>query len=213
MSTIKDNDGQPVIRGFRATAVTQRKIDELLGIIKGVLVDGVVSQGEAEYLLNWMQTNREAANVWPASVIYPRIADVLADGVLDLDESKEILDLLMSTVGGNTAPNIGEASNSTKLPVTDPAPRIEFADRTFCFTGKFFSGSRDWCREQVTARGGIAMDSITKKLHYLVIGEIGSRDWLHSTFGTKIQKAATYASDGAPLVIVTEQHWVEHLDA
>jgi NAD-dependent DNA ligase len=213
MPSIQDLDGQPVNRAYRFAAVSQRKIDELLGIIKGVLVDGHVSQGEAEYLLAWMHANREAANVWPASVIYPRIADALADGILDLNEEKELLDLLMSTVGGNTAQQFGEGSNSTTLPVTSPAPSIEFADRTFCFTGKFFSGTRDWCHQQVMGRGGIPADSITKKLHYLVIGEIGSRDWLHSTYGTKIQKAATYAAGGVPLVIVTEEHWASHLGA
>jgi NAD-dependent DNA ligase len=211
MSVQRDQDGQPLVRAFRAEAVTERKVDELIGIVKGVLIDGHVSRDEAEFLLRWMEANRDAATVWPASVLYPRIDAALADGVLDSDEEKELLGLLMSTVGGNTAPEHGESSNSTTLPVTQPAPRIEFEGRSFCFTGKFYSGSRNWCHQQVMERGGQPADSITKKLHYLVIGEIGSRDWLHSTYGTKIQKAASYAAEGAPLTIVSEQHWATHL--
>ncbi|MBB5462910.1 BRCT domain-containing protein [Paraburkholderia sp. Cpub6] len=210
MPVEKDEDGQP-FRGFRSSAVSVRKIDELMGIIKGVLADGNVDQMEAEFLLDWMNCNRDAAELWPANVIYPRIQRALADGLLDSNEQKDLLGLLMSTVGGNTAQLRGETSNSTSLPVTMPAPVIEFSGRTFCFTGKFNSGTRDWCHGQVSLRGGVPADSITKKLHYLVIGEIGSRDWLHSTFGAKIQKAASYAADGAGLVIVTEQHWASHL--
>lgn len=211
MPTIRDQDGQPFNRTFRAGAIIDRKIDELIGIIKGVLVDGHVSQGEAEYLLRWMKSNSDAANVWPACILYPRIANALSDGILDSNKEKDLLQLLMSAVGRNTALDFGEASNSTQLPVTVSAPQIEFAGRTFCFTGRFFSGTRDWCHEQVAIRGGIPADSITKKLDYLVIGDIGSRDWLHSTFGTKIQKAATYAARGTPLVIVTEEHWALQL--
>ena len=213
MPTTRDHDchGQPLIRAFRAGAIVDRKIDELIGTIKGVLVDGHVSQSEAEYLLRWMQANHDAANVWPACVLYPRIADALSDGVFDSNEEKSLLELLMATVGRNTAPEFGEASNSTQLPVTDPAPKIQFSDRTFCFTGRFFSGTRDWCHKQVAIRGGATADSVTKKLDYLVIGDIGSRDWLHSTFGTKIQKAAKYAASGTPLIIVTEEHWAAHL--
>ncbi|BBP99114.1 hypothetical protein BSFA1_42430 [Burkholderia sp. SFA1] len=211
MSAQLDQDGQPLIRAFRGQAVSERKLDELIGIVKGVLADGSVSQGEAEFLLRWMESNRDVAALWPASVIYPRISAALADGVLDLREEGELLELLLQTVGGNKAPDQGESSNSTTLPLTRPAREVVFAERTFCFTGKFFSGTRDWCHRQVHERGGIPADGITKKLHYLVIGEIGSRDWLHSTYGTKIQKAASYATSGAPLIIVSEEHWAKHL--
>ncbi|BFG81411.1 hypothetical protein PTKU46_94450 [Paraburkholderia terrae] len=211
MPTIKDQDGQPFNRAFRAGAIIDRKIDELIGIMKGILADGNVSESEAEYLLRWIQANRDVTDVWPACVLYTRIAKALSDGVLDSNEEKELLELLMSSVGRNTAPEFGETSNSTQLPVTVPAPEIQFAGRTFCFTGRFFSGTRDWCHEQVATRGGVPADSVTKKLNYLVIGDIGSRDWLHSTFGTKIQKAATYAAGGTPLIIVAEEHWASHL--
>ncbi|HWX10619.1 MAG TPA: BRCT domain-containing protein [Trinickia sp.] len=211
MTTKKDQDGQPSNRAFRAKANIVRKIAELNGIIKGVLVDGNVSQAGAECLLRWMRANPDAAEVWPASVLHPQIADALSDGILNSDKEKRLLELLMSMVGGNTAPEFGEASNSIKLPVTVPAPHIEFTGRTFCFTGRFRC-SRDWCREQVVIRGGTPVNSVTKKLDYLVIANFASRDWRHSTHGEKIEKAAMYAAGGTPLVIVTEDHWALFLD-
>jgi NAD-dependent DNA ligase len=115
------------------------------------------------------------------------------------------LELLLHTVGGN-APAHGEASMSTELPFTKPPPTIDFVDRAFCFTGKFFSGTRSWCEEQVASRGAHCC-AITRDLDYLVIGEIGSRDWIHSTHGRKIEKAIEDNGRGCCIGIVSEQYW------
>jgi hypothetical protein len=55
------------------------------------------------------------------------------------------------------------------------------------------------------------MDGITKKLDFLVVGVVGSRDWQHSTFGNKIQKAAEYRERGASLAIVSEEQFANVL--
>lgn len=207
----QDAHGQPLNSAYRREAVAERQIDELIGIVKGVLADGMVHQGEVEFLLSWLNANRAAADQWPAKAIYPRLVAALADGKVDSDEEREILDLLLAAVGGNTAPQVGEASDSTSLPLCKPAPSIVFAGQSFCFTGKFNSGTRDWCQKSVESRGGVSAGTVTKKLDFLVIGDLGSRDWLHSTHGTKILKAVEYRDRGAPLAIVSEQHWFEQL--
>ncbi|MNF12093.1 hypothetical protein D3C80_2134780 [compost metagenome] len=48
---------------------------------------------------------------------------------------------------------------------------------------------------------------MSKKIHYLVVGAIGNEQWLHSTYGTKIKKAVELREAGAPLAIVSEEHW------
>lgn len=206
-----DADSQPLNVAYRSQAVANRQVDELIGIVKGVMADGMVHQGEVEFLLLWMQSNRGALDKWPAKAIYPRLVAALADGRIDLDEEREIMDLLLAVVGGNTAPMSNEASDSTTLPYTKPLPIITFPERNFCFTGKFQSGTRQWCETQVISKGGMALGSITKKLHYLVIGEIGSRDWLHSTYGAKIEKAIEYNETGTNILILGEEHWFEQV--
>lgn len=204
-----NRDGQPLNKAFRSEAVVDRQIDELIGLIKGVMADGMVHQGEVEFLLNWMNTNREARDKWPAKVIYPRLVSAMADGVIDQDEEREIMDVLLATIGGNTAPMNGESSDSTTLPYTKPFPSVEFQDKVFCFTGKFACGSRQWCEDAIQKKGGSAISKITKKLDYLVIGEIGSRDWIHSTHGRKIEKAIEYIENGEDINIISEQYWYE----
>lgn len=60
-------------------------------------------------------------------------------------------------------------------------------------------------------RGGEIAPGVSKKIHYLVVGEIGNEQWLHSTYGTKIKKAVELREGGSPLAIVSEQHWQKAL--
>lgn len=202
---------QPIPRAFNAQAVADRQIDELIGLIKGILADGEVQQAEAEFLLQWMEANRGVCKTWPASVLFPRLSAALMDGVLDAAEESELMGLLLRTVGGNTAPASGGTSDATGLPLTDPMPDIEFVGRRFCFTGQFYSGSRDWCMSQIERKGGIAQPNVTKALDYLVIGELGSEDWRHSTHGRKIETAIRYVEGGTAIAIVAEAHWAKSL--
>jgi NAD-dependent DNA ligase len=106
---------------------------------------------------------------------------------------------------------VGAFAAPSTLPLTAPAPEILHPGRSFCFTGVFEFGSRADCHEAVMARGGEPAKGVTKKLNYLVIGSVGSECWRHSSFGTKIMKAAQYCEDGAGIAIVSEAHWVAHL--
>jgi hypothetical protein len=65
--------------------------------------------------------------------------------------------------------------------------------------------------QSVALRGGVPVSSISKKHHYLMIREIGSRDWMRSTHGRKIEKAMEYNGEGHSIAILSEQHWFEQL--
>lgn len=205
-----DRQGQPLARGFNAKLRSGRGIDELIGLCKGLIGDGVVNQTEIEFLLSWLSSNQEIAAQWPANVLYERIERVLEDGLMDTEEEGEVLALLAKVVGGN-ASEFGESSFSTRLPLDDPRPSIVVNGRRFCFTGKFVIGSRNYCSEQVVSRGGQVIDSIVKDMDYLVLGMVGSRDWKHSTHGTKILKAIAYRDGGSSVKIVDEEHFAHEL--
>lgn len=42
---------------FRQPQIAERQIDTLIGLCKGVVADGVVNQGEAEFLRDWLAAN------------------------------------------------------------------------------------------------------------------------------------------------------------
>jgi NAD-dependent DNA ligase len=88
-----------------------------------------------------------------------------------------------------------------------PAPSMLWDSRLFLFTGVMAYGPRKDCEALVTERGGLIAPSVSKKVHYLVVGSIGNDQWLHSSYGTKIKKAVELRESGIPLAIVTEEHW------
>lgn len=196
-------DAQMLLR-VHADKVVQRQIDELIGLAKGALLDGAIDEVEAKGILAWLQTNSLCLHTWPANILYERLSSMLADSRLDEEESGELLGLLMQIA----APKGGAGSfASTTLPLTAPAPELSFPGRSYCFTGVFEFGSRADCHHIVETLGGEPAKGVTKRLDYLIIGSVGSEFWRHSTFGTKILKAAQYAEDGVPIHIVSEAHW------
>lgn len=206
----RDPDGQPINSALNRRRRAVREVDELIGLCKGIVADGVVNREEASFLQDWLQHNREARGIWPASVLYPRIQDMLADGTLDSEEERELLRLLVQISGGNPK-CIDAHSLTSSLPLNNPIPRIVIPGRSFCFTGKFLCGSRADCEVEISSRGGEILEGVSQDLDFLVIGLIGSRDWIHSTFGRKIEKAVDYRDKGMPLSIVAEEHFVNAL--
>lgn len=183
----------------------KRDIDRLHGICEFALSDGCIEPDEAKWIFEWLTAHAEILDTWPANILYDRLTAMLADGVLDQDEQRDLLDIVMQIARPTQEDGTRAAST---LPLNAPPPPIEFSGRSFCFTGVFDFGSRAQCQAAVERLGGIVADGITKKLHYLVIGNVGSEMWRHSTFGSKIAKAVEYRDAGISLQIISETHWV-----
>jgi hypothetical protein len=205
-----DDHGQPINRLLSAKRIKDRAVDEVLGICKGCLADGVVNQEEAEFLLGWIDANAHALDVWPINVLHDRLHEYLRHGKLDSQECAELFDLLKSITGVPTAKATAE-NLSTSLPFDFPFPVIEFPGNLFCFTGKFVTGTREACIQQVCNVGGGVTRTVCFTTRYLVVGEIGSRDWIHSSYGRKIEEAVRLRTEGHLLSIVPEQHWAEEI--
>jgi hypothetical protein len=209
MSSHRDEHGQPLNRFYRARQNRDRSINELLGVCKGIVADGKVNQEEAEYLCEWLQANRDVRDEWPADILRARIAEYLEDGVLDLDEKEELFDLLRRTAAKSDG--IVPANHSTMLPFDSPLPDLIFHGRRFCLTGRFNTGTRGVCARFVESLGGVPIDNPLQAGCVVVVGVIGSRDWVHSTHGRKIEKAVAYRSSGYPVSIIPEYHWYDGL--
>lgn len=135
-----------------------------------------------------------------------RVSALLQDGLLDEEESKELLALLQRINGDQS--EIGELAKTTGLPLDDPPPGISFPQHTFLFTGTFVYGTRKQCQAAVESLGALNASSVTKGLNYLVLGTYVTDSWAHETYGRKIEKAMSYRSDGVPIAIVSESHWI-----
>ena len=206
-----DADGQPLNPRLAWSRVADRQVDEVIGLCKGVLSDGSVNEGEAKFLLGWLDANRDAADLWPANVIYPRIQAMMADGILDAQEEQELIEMLITITGTPKIAATGSSASST-LPLCDPEPSVVFEGALFCLTGQFACGTRAEVQQAVIAKGGRVCSSPTSKTNFLVVGEAGSRDWIHSTFGRKIEKAVEMREGGGQIAIIAEQWFLGQMD-
>jgi NAD-dependent DNA ligase len=201
------------VEKFNLTRINLRSIDELIGIIKGVASDGIIMEEEVKFLIDWMQANPWVQKTQLACTIYPRLIAAVRDKKIDAEEEREILDLLLKAVGNNSAQKVGQSSNSSKLPLCQPQPSLTVKNKVFCFTGKIQSGNRNWCEQSIIEHGGlISKKNITQDLDYLVIGEISTPSWKHSTYGNKIEAAVEYREKYNRLSIISEEHWISHMN-
>lgn len=193
-------------RLFHKARIDRRSADMLLGMTAGITADGHVNQLEAEFLKTWIETHLVHLEDPVVNILYQRLVNMLSDGVLDKDESADLLELLHQFSGPPVVAAHRTLSVSS-LPLNDPAPALDWPDRTFLFTGIMAYGPRKECESLVLERGGLIGNSVSKKVHFLVIGSVGNEQWLHSAYGTKIKKAVELRNSGAPIAIVSETHW------
>ncbi len=194
-----------MFRKFNRKHIDDRQIDTLIGLSKGLLADGNINQGESEFLLSWLIQNRQSSNNPIILNLLDKVSSFLEDGVIDTDESAELVDILKRISGDSS--EIGELLKTSTLPVDDPTPDIIFEDRSFLFTGTCAFGTRKQCQEATEALRGINAKSVTKSLNYLVLGTYVTDSWAHESFGRKIEKAMAYRDQGSPIVIIKEEHW------
>ena len=202
-----DGDGQPLCLAWNSQRRLDAGIDEVIGLIRGIMADGDVSEAEAIMLAAWTVKHDEIASEWPVNVLVARLSRIFADGRVDDEEREDLKGLLQEILGENENPLI---TAPTTLPLSKPLPDVIFDQNVFVFTGKFAYGPRRVCEAEALARGGRIGSYVTLQTSYLVIGSVGSRDWIHSSWGRKIEKAVEYAKL-APVSIISEQHWSSFL--
>lgn len=201
------DDGMAPVSAFTGRYREGRDTDELIGLCRGILADGAVTSAEAAFLLRWLESNRIVRNEFPFNVLYARVARAMRDGVLDAAEERELLEVLMQATG-QVVDLQSANSGSSGLILDEPAPDVVHEGRTFVVTGVFNVGSRRDVTRLIQSRGGTVAGNVSRKVHYLVVGNLGSDDWKHSTHGTKILKALDVREAGTPIAIVGEAHWL-----
>ena len=208
MMPILDPHGQPFNVRFNRARRAERDLCELLGLAKGLLADGVITEEEAVLVTRWVVNHPDAVEQWPVNLLAERLQAIFSDGMVDDTERLELAEILTSIVGGTAGLVLGEDA-ATDLPLDTPPPSFAWSGSVFVFTGKFAFGTRATCEGEAKKRGGRCESNVTRRTHYLVIGTFGSRDWVYTSFGRKIQKAVEYRSGGSGVAIVGEEYWAE----
>lgn len=189
--------------------VATHGIQQLHGLMHGVLADGYVSPEEVKGLARWMDEYQALASYYPFDELNTLVAHILADGVVDRDEQEMLTTYLLQFVKLSDPEQQAalEASVSGTYSLTGLCaldPRIEFVGKQFCLTGKCSRGERDLFIERIQLLGGIYRNNVSRKTDYLVVGDDGNPCWSYACYGRKIEKAQELRCAGHPLVLVHE---------
>ena len=186
-----------------------RSLAALLGIATGILADRQIADAEIRFLNDWLDSNSAIATSWPGDVIHSRVREILSDGMITAAEREHLMETLQQLIGGSLE-ELATTTHVTKL-AFDEVQHVRFQGEHFCLTGEFVFAPRDICAREIETRGGLVKGSVSKKLGYLVIGGLGSPEWKHGSFGTKIERAMQLKREGAAIRIVHEDQWARSL--
>lgn len=182
----------------------------MIGLVRGVIADGVVSSEEAERLSQWTREHPEVASRYPANVLSGRLERIFLDGRVDARERKRLAALL-AQLAENPAGLGGGFRLPTDLPITRPEPDVVFEGQTFVFAGDMAYGPTHACEREVNERGGTCEQMVNRRTDYVVIGDLAAVEWHQAAFGGLIDEVVQYRSRGVPIAVVTEARWVEEL--
>lgn len=181
-----------------------KAVNEMLGVIQGILFDGHITDKEALALKEWIKAHKDIHQIWPVFIIAERLERIFSDGKVDDEERSELKELLERTIGGGI-------KRATQLPLSEPLPELVYEGKVYVFTGKFAYGTRKYCEEAASSLGARCVGAVSTATDFLVIGDIGSEDWKYSKWGTKIHDAVNFIAEGLPIKIISEEHWVSSL--
>lgn len=176
----------------------------LNGLCKGLISDKALSDEEVRYLDWWLTQNGTLKNNYPGKELYKLVKEILNDGVITAEESQTLHKALVDFTGCDLESGVVDGL-STKLPVDSDAD-IEIEGKIFCLTGVFMAGKRSHIEDILKRYNGMISNTVTKKIDYLVIGVLSSRDWRFSSHGRKIEKAISYRdNEGVGLKVISEE--------
>jgi hypothetical protein len=182
-------------------------LQELHGLLGGVVADGVISEDELRGIQDWMEDNEQLRKRWPYDEIESLIITVMADGRIDDEEHKMLISFFAQfaeVLDDKTLSDTFILVDSTVKGVCANSPEIAFQGSRFCLTGASSRYTRDVFAEKIKALGGEVVGSVSGKLNYLVIGGDGNPCWSYACYGRKVEKAIELRKAGAEILIVHE---------
>lgn len=195
---------QLIIAKDAVTTDVVGRVDELIGFLTGIASDGVLNDEEVNALSDWLDQNETIKETWPAIVVVKRLADILEDGIVSVEEKADLLLTINQVTGANMEEDGITFEASTEV-WEDSIESLTVAGSTFCLTGDFVSGDRNSVDTMLRCMGADTSPNINKNVDYLVIGTLASRDWLYTSHGRKIEKALLLKREGNDITIITER--------
>ena len=174
---------------------TTKYLQELQGIIFGIMSDNVLTDEEIESLKYWMDTHLALEGNYPFDKIYKCLKKIFEDGIITEDERQELEKVCQHV--------ISPLESEPQCVINS-----DIGGKLICLTGDFSSMERKEMEAFLTEQGAIVKKAVSKKLDFLIVGELGSNQWTQGSYGTKIKKALEYNEKGADITILREHDFI-----
>lgn len=180
-------------------------IQQLMGIVQGIIIDKKVNIGELAFLDQWLEENEYLKNSWPYDELYSLTTKIIQDKVITTEEHQALLSFCHALVGDNSGNSSNtELISSLKAGFYQIDPVITIPESTFCITGVSKKFKREEIAEKIELYGGYMVDNVSAKLNYLVVCNEKNNCWAFTCYGRKIEEAVKHRKNGVPLSIVHE---------
>ncbi|MBX9793388.1 MAG: BRCT domain-containing protein [Burkholderiaceae bacterium] len=186
---------------------TTADLQQLHGVLGGIVADGVISEDELRGLSDWLEEHDHLKTCWPYDEVSSLITQVLRDKKIDEQEHRLLKDFFsefVAVLDDRTIVNPPVAEGLTIVGLCAVCPEIEFEGAHFCFTGTSSRHTKSELTALVTRLGGTVSGTLTQKVRYLVIGADGNPCWAYACYGRKVEKAVELRKAGVRVLLVHE---------
>ena len=161
----------------------------LNGIMKGIVVDGAVSEEESTHLRQWLYDNIYLSGHFPFDKLLKIVDEVLEDSVITKEESEYITSVI----------------NQLLNPVDSLRKQVNTVEgKHVCLSGNFAYGEKSAVEAYIVEQGGLIDKSVKKTTDILIVGNNECAAYSNGTYGTKVKKAMEYNEKGCNIAIVKE---------
>lgn len=195
--------------GSYYNAVTS-SIQFLSGLVHGIMADGVITDREIAILQKWIEDNDFLAGTYPFDEINSLLTEVLEDKVITEEERNSLMAFFSNLIDFKNSYNLVEHDYTNLRDkysvdgICAMCPEVTIEGSLFCFTGESYKGTRKEIFATIEELGGTCRSSVSKKTHYLIVGNAGNPCWAYACYGRKIEEAVKLRKEGAQVVIVNE---------
>lgn len=189
-------------------SVASADMQRLRSLVAGIGSDGQVSVDELCGLADWLLEHEHLKTCWPYDEIESLVSGVLEDGRIEPAEHAILMDFFgefVAVVDNNTVARPQVREGATVVGLCAVCPEIRFPDSVFCLAGSSRKYSRQDFAAVIADRRGTAVNGVSKRVHYLVIGADGNPCWSYACYGRKVERAVELRKEGHPIVIVHEK--------
>lgn len=189
------NELKRVVKNYYATILGSQvttSLQELRGILKGIIIDNRITTEEALNLTKWLYDNINLNEHYPYNHISSLFETVLEDNIITEKESQSLITIINSILA--PIDSLKEQLNSV-------------ANKHICLSGNFSCGRKVEVEEIIIQKKGIIDSELKKTTDILLIGDYESQAYAHGNYGTKVRKAMEYNSKGCNIAIIKEKEF------